>query len=597
MATSQAGGPPSAPAETHQVRSPGQAGLTLVELVIAVPLAAGIALMAFFAVRSVMQSARIIQRATEDNAALRAGWLLAMNEADCWSSHANPDYPYLRGHNAVEVRDYSGNLANAANKRLFRPIPVTSAIYTGHDLLPHDERSWYVGPAMSQVHLHTLTWVSGTGYSKIDNSLQPATPIRYHPDPMTTPDQRPAGRDGFIPAPPIPCLPAGWEGWHLHGDFAAVDNLNKPLAPPPVPPSPLGNETGQQALVRIYGKLGHLGTAAYMSPGTVPFPLTEPVNRPEYVPGLSPSTEDYFGVYPPVQSQKDKMTSQRWSWGEIPWALCPNLAALNNHTGVPSASPAPPAVLPLGLDPSLTNFINGMPSGQKTYPVEVVTTTNVTTYIENMRPQFTNQQTKGMYLFPVDYQTALNRDRGLTIIAGIYPARGFYSRTGVLRWHPVTGKLMDDDNNPCEQSLKPPGYAPDWDHQTSLDSLTLQPFRLMNYGILEKSQGLNSRTTYDRLAYSDLSRMEDQHTVTTSFAPAIPGDSRELPVDRAPVSLRLSVLRTNLLGYDRVTTRIKVSRAETGKGYELELSPLGSSFRGARWYWGLRAPGVMGDYK
>lgn len=566
---------------------PIQDGLTLVELVVAVPLAAGIAMMAFFAVRSIMQSARILQAATEENSALRTGLGLALNESDSWDSHANPDFPYLRAYNATDFKDNYGSLEHAANKRLFRPMQVTHSVYhtNGSDLLPGDERSWYFGPAIPGVHLHTWANINGT--------MQEASPIRYGKDPLVVTESM-TGRVNVARehSPLLLCIPSGWEGWHLQGDYASLSNLSRSI-------SSLGAEDAQQALLRIYSKVGHLGVGAYASPGTLVFPLTEPVNRPDRDPANSNTSSEAF-----FRKSLAERKTLRWCWGEVPWSLTPDAGSLTRHAGIPSPTDGPN--LPIGVDPNLTNFGLGRPSHQMAYRVEVPVIPKTwdqsapsNTWDEEAQVSYTNDSTKSLAFVPVDYQAALNRTGGLSTICGIYPARAFYSGQGLLRYNSA-GELLDDDGNTCAKSGKLPAYEPAWDSISSLDSLITNPYRLMNQTGIEWSPQFRYDKAdfyYRQLEYGSLRRMEASHSLSTTIAPAIPSDPREVPDDRAPMSLRLRVLRTNLMGYDRMAARICITRGETGKVYEFEITPLGSTFRGARWYWGLRTAGSIGDSK
>ncbi len=507
--------------------SPVQAGLTLVELVVAVPLAAGISLMAFFAVRAAMQTARLVQNATEENAALRAGWFLAMDEADHWSSHASPDFPYLRGYMSTPRNDDT-----ASDKCLFRPMRLAMRLYgDGTDLHPHDQRSWYVGPPMTGVHTTTLSFLSNSinGYAEV-------SPYNYQcvgnrKDPLTTPDG--IWSQGDYWAPNVPVIPTGWEGWHIHGDYASISNLKTSF-------SSIAGETTQQAMLRIYARIGHLGVASYMSPGSLAFAVTDPVNR---------------------SAANIGKPDKRWGWGEMPWSLTPNVSKVL----VPLKSDLPKD----DPDPNLTHFALGLP-GQNV-PVRMIPQVDTDTAggRDWAISLTSNDITRGAIFFPGDYQTPLNQADGVSTVAAIYPARSFYNLTGT----PI-----------FDSSGKAIGSAPGWDAQTSLDSLHIYPYRLMN------------DPTYARtMKYGDLSFMEKRNSVSTSFAPAIPSDPRSSPRDSAPISLRLRVLRTNQLGYDRLNARVVIARPDTGKGYEMEITPLGSSFRGARWIWGLRTNGRIGD--
>ncbi len=553
------------------------AGLTLVELVVAVPLAAGIALMAFYAVRSATQSARILQDAVEENSALVGGLTLALREADTWSSHADPDFPFMRGYMSAEIEDGTGSRDHAANKRLFRPMRVAHALYktNGADVLPGDERSWYYGPALTGVHLHTSIDLNGT--------VRTVSPVRYGLDPVVgsiklvwDPGGRIlssgldlAGRSSFVADnqgrnlnPFVATIPAGWEAWHLHGDFASVSNLDRALALEANPA--MKSEDVQQALLRIYRWVGHLGVAAYGSPGTLVFPVTAPVNR------ARPSSE---------------WASNRWGWGEPPWSLTPDTGALHRKSSDAVPKHGTPGLPVLGENsspaPASYDVTLGAPANARQCRVEFLSGTQWDSTLLSIG----NDNGQWLLCSPVDYIASLDGSVGMTVRRALYPVRGF--------WNPQAVFATNDPK-------KPPEYAAAWDETSLLNGVVMRPYRLMNQADRKSSDLMminanGDEATYDKLEYGDLGVMEARHRVSTGILPAQPSDPRGPVSDGTNLSLRQEVLRFNQMGYDRVKIRICLNRMASSKTYELEVVPLGSTYRGARWFWGLRSNGAMGD--
>lgn len=150
--------------------------LTLIEVMISLSLSLIILLVLAAAQRVISQGISLVSAWSGENALLRAGFLLALEDADGWHSHASADAPYEKDF-LREEPDATAPAAdpgqNARSRRPFRPIRFSRSLSPDADgagdfgverlvfhatprvpgqtelllnpnaFLPHDPRAWY----------------------------------------------------------------------------------------------------------------------------------------------------------------------------------------------------------------------------------------------------------------------------------------------------------------------------------------------------------------------------------------------------------------------------------------------------------------------
>lgn len=284
---------------------------SLVELMFAIALSLVIIVLAIAAVRSAAQSVAHIQRNSAQNALIRSGWFAALDDVDFWNSHANPEYPWLKGpmSDAVAI---AGDTNNPWDKRAFRRVVWQGPNAPGR-LLPHQLESWYrngplPGP-MPRVRVPPryelmLFLVSGG---------DPTTDVQRDP------------RKFFVPA--------GWAPWHVQGDYSVVSNVTD-------------DGTRPATQLAVFAELGHQGVYAYLPPGTPNLVLRPSTNR------LTANIGDRATWY---------------DWGEVPWSLAVPASGPFSPTSV-----AVPAAAQVARHQRL-NYILGLPGSPRTNYVTYAT--------------------------------------------------------------------------------------------------------------------------------------------------------------------------------------------------------------------------------
>jgi hypothetical protein len=304
-------------------------------------------------------------------------------------------------------------------------------------------------------------------------------------------------------------------------------------------------------MLRVYGKLGHMGILGYLPTGTIVYPVTPPTNR----------SEGNIGV-----------ASKRWCWGEVPWALNTSSSFIDPARGVPK--PADLSSMGLPATPNLFNFIFGMPRPNNVFGLWAPDNT-----LSGLIPftEYTPFYTIGLPFIPCDYQSALRREANNVLIGGVYPARVLFDPT------------REEANS---DAIPPRGMreANTWDSMRYLDSFAMYGFRMIS----EVPRKFTIGQGYDyRTAVS--SYWLDRYAVTTHFSP---GASSDPAVQRTALDhgrqTSLRIARYNGIGYDRIRINLRTAAAKE-RGFDIEITPYGTSYRGARWLWGLRTNGVIGD--
>jgi hypothetical protein len=342
--------------ETIRSATPRPANaFTLIELLIAIGLSLAIMMVAVTTFRQAAQTIALMNRLSVENGLLRVGYFLNTEDVDFWHSHANPDYPYLKGHMSDQVAYGSDGGNNLDNKRLFRRVafhPGKNGA-TGFDPnweQPHDARSWYrnylaanpaplvydrsLGSPADGYAMGKLFWDSVEDAAKSLNKVE-------------------AGAMQ---------VPLGWAPWHIAGDYSAVSSINLDYAGVPAPdygdaaslkPDAPGLRGARPQLIwQLFKELGHTGVYTYMPPGTIGLIQCPNIN----------DTEANVGDQ-----------TKNWCKGEIPWSLSampptamtrkgfwPNAGRIISYSPLPTVVSTPTsAQIP---DNSRGNYFMGMPS-------------------------------------------------------------------------------------------------------------------------------------------------------------------------------------------------------------------------------------------
>ncbi|MBA2481278.1 MAG: hypothetical protein H0V44_11500, partial [Planctomycetes bacterium] len=343
------------------------AAFTLIELLIAISLSLATMLVAVSTFRQAAQTISVMNRLSTENGLLRTGYFLNAEDVDFWNSHANPDFPFLKGHMSDEVAHTGDGGNNLDNKRLFRrvafrskalgpgPGSVAGASMASGDFdpnweQPNDARSWYrnylmpnptplvydrsLGNPTDGYPMGKVLWDSAEDATKSLNKVQ-------------------AGRMQ---------LPLGWAPWHIAGDYSAVSCINLDYAgisapnygdPSGLKPDAPGLRGARPNLIwQLFKELGHTGVYTYMPPGTLTLIQCPNIN----------DTEASIGV-----------KSMNWCKGEIPWSLSvmpptattkkgywPNGGRIIACTQLPTVVTIPDQALV--SDNSRGNYFMGMPA-------------------------------------------------------------------------------------------------------------------------------------------------------------------------------------------------------------------------------------------
>lgn len=360
---------------------------TLIEVLLALALSLVILLMAVTAVRTAYQVMREIRSLAEENDRLVDGWFLASNDVDFWHSHADPEFPYLKGPMSDAVT-MAGSTNNPYDKRPFRRLEFTAE--TAPLELPHQSPSWYRGGLVTGVMpLGRMApeWKLAVQWQTVRDA---SAAVIYQE------------KDLFQ-------MPAGWAPWHLQGDYASIANVTLPGA--------------QATQWRLFKQLGHLGVAAYMPPGTVNL-----ISRPA-------TNRTVANIGNPVRY---------YDWGEIPWALATGAA------GNPAAfSPVEMQVPSTAEEPdnSRGNYLLGMLSTGKSMEFRWNNEDPGKVPLSHSRPS--NDRSGAIKFWATDLDAALGRERYRdtdlrTSVGFLLPSRALTAEDGSWDATPLIDGVVID---------------------------------------------------------------------------------------------------------------------------------------------------------
>lgn len=267
-----------------------RSAFTLIEVTLAIALSALIIVMAASAFRMVSRSISTMNRLSTENGLMRSAYLMACDDADYWHTAANPRYPHMKGFMSEGGRPFERvNMLMRDPARDVGVLPGSNDRANPNDLHPNDRRSWYrnflvhnLRPFQVYKFTNSTTLLETGVYGEFwVSSNHPST----------------ANSD---------TLPAGWSGRNVYGDYAEVGAVQPDMTlghqATPMAASEL-HERGYRSVLHysLFEKLGQLGPATYMPPGTPNIVLNG--NRNQQTTSL--------GVLANMQSL----------WGEIPGAL------------------------------------------------------------------------------------------------------------------------------------------------------------------------------------------------------------------------------------------------------------------------------------
>lgn len=301
---------------------------TLIELLVAMALGTLLVLITVQAFSTAGDAMAALRRLAEENRLIRAGYFTVIEEADFWHSHANPSYPYLRGHNVVGdgVRPFA---PVTWNDDLTHPVNPNWP-------QPHDPRAWYrnhlsPGP-IGGYHQMRMDHADPSQFTAMwDPDFRTYSPNALQAEQQTmrfftglptdvTDPYKPYHLSGsasniVIHGNDHRDLLPGWTFRHVVGDYAALANIDNwsrdadgdSSFDAADERSPDGyDERHDRSLlaIRAVEALGQYGLATYLPPGSLTLLQTASVND---TPGAVGS--DDFRV----------------RRGEIPWAGLPDL--------------------------------------------------------------------------------------------------------------------------------------------------------------------------------------------------------------------------------------------------------------------------------
>ena len=539
-------------------------GFTLIEVLVALAVGAMVLLMAFVAVRSAWQTAREVQRQGRINDLLRQGYFQTMNEADFWDSHANPEYPFMQSKMSEVRPDAAGALSGNSplDKRPFRAVQWSAyGAADPHRLVPGTPASWHrtgvMGGLQPLPRARRIGWAFHPAWHTVLDATNPCQEtMQWFRWAWVDPDGRGTRwlldtensrvLSQYFEAPWN--LPAGWDPWHLIGDYAAVGNVHYEPETRSEQAYPAGNKCA--SVFRAFGALGHLGVLAYLSPGTFGIVMRPTTNRHE------------LGV--------QGASAVPFDWGEVPWALAragTGYSPVNmSRPSVAEGTPATKVDQPLRYNLSI-----GGPGISTRWFGAIVEGANPPRTSELLDHSEDSGSPNNYWL--IDYQAASGSGR--QPIAAMYGNRPMRGPTAVAPW---------DD--------------------TELDWLVMDPFRsITNFS----SSGYEMRKLDDpspnkhgSITYLDWFH---RYAARTGHVPRIPtnadvGAARAGGVETMRMST--AVARMYHAGSDRALLSIRINDAERDIAYETSFCALGANLRGARATWGVRSlmrPGMqpMGD--
>jgi prepilin-type N-terminal cleavage/methylation domain-containing protein len=550
----------SSTATAHARSAPGaRGGFSLIEVMIAIAISATVLLMAAASVRSASASLRKMETISEENHLLVRGWLTAMDDVDYWNSHANPDFPYLAGPMAdtttVEVAGVDTN-DHPWDKRPFRSVTFTDDL-NPNLLLPHDPRSWYRGNNM----VGTMPMAR----------VAPSFNLRFVY--LTTEDAIVAERiktDGRQLLEWIQ-YPAGWEPWHMSGDYAGISRalaggdgsteFASEMSADSTNATRIGvsrNTTDFLPSTQwfLFSELGHMGAAQYLPPGAIVQLARPTTNRS--VANIGDPTKFF-------------------DWGEIPWALASGSRLSGGAGFAPEAflRPSPTDFVAGDMDNTVRrNMLPGFPgSGRVLTEVYASTSNGKFTRTDDGSRYRANRGTSNIVV-AVDYETATSRHRatGQSGGSGSYlPTGGFYP-----------GRVFRIGN--------------EFDTKSLVDRTIIDPFRLAT------DENATTNSTHTELQSNTADRMERRFAMTTQHQPAAATNDDRLIAsfaDGLQMQHRIVRYRSRYTDINKVV--VTVVNPDSGQRIDLSTRAIGSTWRGARQHWGWKSAqsnwphGPMGD--
>ncbi|MBA2480973.1 MAG: prepilin-type N-terminal cleavage/methylation domain-containing protein [Planctomycetes bacterium] len=559
---------------------------TLVELMIAISLSLVIMLVAVTAFRQASQTISLMNRLSVENGMLRTGYFITTEDVDFWNSHANPDYPYLKGHMSDAVLAFSGN--NLENKRLFRPVTFSTATavdFNPNWALPHDARSWYRNYLMPNPKplIYDRAQADGLGGSLVGANMWNAWLIDPNvPNPLTKHLNYVESNLGEYQ------IPIGWSPRTVAGDYSRLSTINlaytgiatteyedvrwptsssRSAMVPNVLADP-NNQKYDAPLMRgarpnlmwqLFKELGHVGVFTYMPSGTINIIQCPNLND-------DPDVD--------VKSQ-----ALNFCKGEIPWSL-----------DTPVATGAVLGTLKYYIQP-----------------------TNTTTPAVGVIPD----NTKGNYFYGMPSTTAkicFHRDGGHGFPTGDYspPEEGFGGSTGFYAadldaingdafWMSATGPYTGWTQLQSRTSVgmfygtkfMPSDFQGLTYDARLIDSVTRDPIRALDKSTDSTesyyNQGgtrweNNARTmTFWRQASNNTS--QTVHLPRNYTDDLVPNLS-----DRSPSTPAMStgIMRYRHRSLDKAICTVRVQDPTTGRVLELGYTMVGTTLRGARQHWGWK---------
>ncbi|MBA3707309.1 MAG: hypothetical protein H0W83_00650 [Planctomycetes bacterium] len=556
---------------------------------IALSLSMAIVLIAVTAFRQASQTISLMQRLSTENGMLRTGYFLCTEDTDFWNSHANPDYPYLKGHMSDPVLTNSGN--NLDNKRLFAPVKFQVAPPGGIDFnpnweQPNDARGWYRNYLTANPR--TLIYDRSIG-NKVDGY-----PLGHVM--LDSAENSEVGIDKVIASDT--CLPRGWAPWHLIGDYACLSTINLNYAGVSAPDygqavalkpdDPTLRGARPNLMWQLFKKLGHVGVFTYMPAGTIS--LIQCPNLNDTVANI-------------------KDASKNWCKGEIPWSLSRVMTSgptkttslrswlwwyPNGPDSIMTWTPLPAIVTcpttAQVADNSLGNYFMGMPGENATVAMHCAANYYWSSASGGYVPaDEAHGSSVPLYASDLDH---LNGD-GYYLSAGGYETEwtGLQARNMVALMYGT--KFVAADM-----------AATTFDSEAIIDSTTRDPYRTLDKetpGFSGAFTGNPNTTDYEQMG--DASRWDRSAQTMTFWRQMLNYGSTTVHVPQnytdaiipnmtnkatSTPSLSTGIIRYRYRSYDKALCSVRVQDPTTGRVIELGFTLVGTTLRGARQHWGWK---------
>lgn len=549
-------------------------GFTLIEVLLATLLATLLLLIAFVVFRAVGRTIGEIQLIAAENRQLRAGYLAVTDDADYWHSHANPELPYLKGHNAL-----SENANSAFDVRPFRRVDWPKDLNAPENPnwpQPHDPRSWYRGHLLPNVPTGTYIWAKsgdpkiGTGYQFSPDFAVESTyrervrswPISHHHVQLAI-DNAMKGADSEARRKALAKIefdsgdrlarniahPPGWESWHVIGDYAAIQNILQDGA--------LGSDDhrrGSRPRLQwhLAKQLGARGLVAYAHPGA-----------PSLI--QAPSENEKTANY----TDQARRIDTHHSKGEIPWSLNFSPKLVTARTMDIRAAGGPPAPSDLASYPA--SFAIEHPDHNRGNYAVVVPSR-----LDGARNDAMATPTMGLL---TDFQ----------VPTGDCPARPMQDLSGELSSRELLPMGMVYAANPLRRTLFGDDF--DWyeyhfDNQRPITVLDVRGSRFQDVVATELGPArILPESTYWR-------ELQSRHRRQTWRVPDNYTDDPDPDLDDAATvraKLNTSILRYLHNGNDRAHCQVVLRDERADRTTTLHLRTISTTFRGARQHWGRRS--------